>query len=113
MIETIVTKYLASKLDVPVYMGEKPIEKPKEYVVLSIMDGGRINMIDAATFSIMSYSTSLFKAAELNQKVKDAMYNIVELSEVSSSKSGGGGQAIDKVTKEYAYECIFNLFYME
>lgn len=113
MIEKIIVRYLKEKLDVPVYMGESPTNKPQEYVVINYIDGGRINYIDAATFSIKSYSTSLQKAAELNALVKNAMYDIVSLKEVSSSKCGGGGQDIDTQTKTYAYECIFNLFYME
>jgi len=114
MIEKIVITYLKSKLGtVPVYMGEKPANKPQECVVIKYIDGGRINMIDAVTFSIMSYSTSLQKSAELNKLVKNAMYDIVSQNKISSSKCGGGSQSIDSQTKEYAYECIFNLFYME
>lgn len=113
IIETKTTRYLESVLDVPVYMGEEPADKPPEYVVLQTLDGGRVNMIDAVTFNIISYSTSLEKAAELNKRVKDAMYGIVALDNVSSSKCGGGGQAIDTKMKRRAYECVFNLFYME
>lgn len=112
-IEEKTTEYLKRVLDVPVYMGEEPATKPSEYIVIQILDNGRINMIDAVTFNIISYSTSLQKASELNNKVKDAMYNIVSLVNVSSSKCGGGGQAIETSTKRHAYECVFNLFYME
>lgn len=113
MIEVTVKQYLDGVLDVPVYMGEEPKNKPSEYVVLEIIDNGRVNCIDAVTFNIVSYSTTLHKAGELNQKVKNAMYDIVTLDNVSSSKCGGGGQAINTVTKQYAYECVFNLYYME
>lgn len=113
IIEKKTTKYLERVLDVPVYMGEEPASKPSEYIVLQTLDNGRTNYIDAVTFNIISYSTSLQKAAELNNKVKEAMYNIVTLSNVSHSDCGGGGQAIDTSTKRHAYECVFNLFYME
>ena len=113
MIEKTVKNYLDSELDVPVYMGEEPKTKPSEYIVLKYIDSGRINMIDAATFDIISHSTSLQKAAELNEKVKNAMYDIITLPNVSSSKCGGGGQEINQTTKQYAYDCIFNLYYME
>lgn len=113
MIEKTVVSYLKTKISVPVYMGEIPSKHPQEYVVLKSIDGGRVNHIDAATFSILSYSSSLQKAAELNLLVKNAMYDIVTIDSVSSSKCGGGGQDIDTMTKSYAYECIFNLFYME
>lgn len=113
MIETIVKNYLDSKLETPVYVGEEPETKPSEYTVLEIIDNGRIDIIDAVTFNILSYSTTLQKASELNSRVKNAMYGITELDNVSSSKCGGGGQAINQATKRYAYECIFNLYYME
>lgn len=113
MIEVIVRDYLKSKLGVPIYVGEKPSPKPEEYIVLQVIDGGRIDLIDAVTFNLESYSTTLLKAAELNKKVKEAMYDIVELPQVSSSKCGGGGQNIDAQTKSYCYEAVFNLFYME
>ena len=113
MIEITVRSYLKDKLEVPVYMGEEPKTKSSEYVVLQIIDGGRINHIDAVTFNITSYSTSLQKAAELNKAVKDAMYDIITISNISSSKCGGGGQDINTTTKQYAYYCIFNLYYTE
>lgn len=113
MIEKTVISYLNNKLSVPVYMGEKPTNKPQEYVVVNLMDSGRTNQIDAVTFSIESYSTSLQKAAELNVLVKNAMFDIVSVNGISSSKCGGGSQNIDTETKTYAYECIFNLIYME
>lgn len=113
MIEKIVFNYLKGVLDIPVYVGEKPSNKPKQYVVLKVLDGGRVNFIDAVTFDILSYSPSLQTASELNEKVKEAMFNIIEEPSISSSSCGGGGQSIDTSTKEYAYECIFNLYYMK
>lgn len=111
MIEKVITKYLKSCVDVPVYMGEAPATKPKEYVVIELIDSGRINMIDAVTFSFVSHSTTLLKSAELNEEVKKAMYEAISLDEVSSSKYGGGSPNINSTTKEYTYESIFNLFY--
>lgn len=114
MIETVVISYLKNQLDVPVLMGELPATyQGTEYVLVKTIDVGRINMIDAVTFNIESYSDSLLHAAELNNTVKDAMYNIISISSVSSSKCGGGGQKIDTTTKTYCYDCIFNLYYTE
>lgn len=114
MIEITVRKYLKTKLvDVPVFMGEVPAKAPEEYVLLTILDTGRTNYIDAATFNIESYSTTLLKSAALNQKVKEAMFNITSEPSISSSKCGGGSQNIDTATKTYCYETIFNLRYAE
>ena len=78
MIEVTVRNYLKNRLDVPVYIGEEPENKPSEYVTLEVIDGGRINMIDAVTFNIISRSGTLQEASELNDAVKDAMYGITE-----------------------------------
>lgn len=112
MIEKTVLQYLNSILDVPVYM-EEPASKDDSYAVLQIIDQGRLDYIDAATFNIRSYGASMLEAAELNGRVKDCMYAITTLDPISSSKCGGGGQALDVTTKRYAYECVFNLYYME
>ena len=116
MIEAKIISYLKSVPElsgISIKLGEKPKDKPKEYIVLEVLDSGRTNFIDAITFNIYSYSDSLLNAAKLNQKVKKAMYNAISLDNVSASKCGGGGQSIDTTSKEYAYECIFNLYFME
>lgn len=112
MIEKTVLNYLNSILDVPVYM-EEPVAKTDSYVVLQVIDQGRIEYIDAVTFNIRSYGARMVDAAELNKQVKNAMFMITGLDNVSSSKCGGGGQALDVTTNRYAYECVFNLYYME
>lgn len=111
MIEKIVRTYLHTELDIPVYIGEKPLNKPDEYVIIETIDYGRTDFIDAVTLDIFSYSTSMQKAAELNQAVMRTMSNIIEVPTISAAKLAGGGQNIDRQTKEYAYECIFNVYY--
>ena len=110
MIEVDIIKYLSSALGVSV-TGEKPTSKPKEYVVIEKIDGGRVDYIDAITISIMSYADTLLNAAKLDEKVQKAMFDIVGLENISSCRLGGASQSIDKQTKEYAYESIFNLIY--
>ena len=112
MIEERVIAYLNTVLDTPVYM-EEPIEKVPEYSVIQSIDNGRIDYIDAVTLNIRTYAASLNRAAALNKLVKEAMYNIVTLDDISSSKCGGGGQVLEGTTNRHAWECVFNLYYME
>lgn len=112
MIEKQVTAYLKAKLSCAVYMGEKPNNPPTKYVVIKTIDSGRTNFIDGVSLILESHDTTLQKSAELNEEVKTAMYDIISLDNVSSSKCGGsGGQHIDTQTKTYAYQCVFNLIY--
>lgn len=113
MIEETVIAYLNTKLvNIPVYM-EKPEEKPASYVVIRTLDQGRKDFIDAVTLEFTSFAPDLLEAMKLNDSVKKAMYDIISLGNISSSKLGGNSQAIQTNTKEYAFECIFNLYYKE
>lgn len=112
MIETQVIQYLETKLNVPVY-AEDPTEDVDEYIVIEMIDGGRIEHIDAVTFNIESISTSMLKAADLNERVRSTMFGIIEIPNISASRCGGGGQNIDRSKKAYRFECVFNLFYTE
>lgn len=112
MIEKTVISYLNSQLNVPVFM-EKPENKTDKFVVISTLDIGRTDLINAVTLNLTSYAPTLLEAAELNEMVMDKMYDIIMLDHVSSSKLGGGGQAIKTDVKGYAYYCVFNLFYKE
>lgn len=112
MIERTVIEYLNTTLKIPTY-AEKPNKNPSEYIVIKNIDSGRTDCIDAVTLSIMSYAPTLDKALELNTKVKNAMYDIVAIDDISQCKLGGGGQSIDTQSKTYAYESIFNIIYME
>lgn len=112
MIEKTVLAYLNEKLDVSVY-AEEPATKESSYCILQTIDAGRKNYINKVTVVIRSYAPSLQEAGELYTRVKEAMYGINALDNVSSAKLGGGGQAIDEATDRYAYDCVFNLVYME
>ena len=112
MIEKVLISYLNNALDVPVY-GEEPKKKTKKYCILQTIDAGYTNFICKATVMIRSYAPSLQEAEELYSQVKEAMYNSGQIDNISSGKLAGGGQAIDVTTDRYAYDCVFNIFYME
>lgn len=111
MIETRVINYLTNKLGVSVTT-EVPKSK-SEFVTIRKIDGGRVNYIDVATLSIESTSTSLFKAAELDKRVRDAMFEMVSEKDISGVNLGGNSSDNDTTSKRYAYESIFNIFYFE
>ena len=110
MIEKTLIAHLSAVLDVPVYM-EMPINKPSEFVTLQKIDAGIINKINASTFDVGCYSTSLQKAAELCETVKNALLDAIRLDEISSCRLGGENSNIDTTNKTYAYECVFNIYH--
>lgn len=108
MIEKIVLNYLKSKLAVPVEM-EEPATKPESYVVIQKTGSSRVNYIFSATIAVQSYGKSLYKAAELNEAVKDAMLNIIEVNEVASCRLNSDYNFTDSQTKRYRYQAVFEL----
>ena len=109
MIELTVLNYLKSALAVPVYM-EVPSNE-QEYVIIEKTGSSRENHINSATFAIQSISTSLYKAAELNEKVKAAMDDIIYEVDVSKAELNGDYNYTDTTTKAYRYQAVYDLVY--
>lgn len=108
MIEKTVLDYLSDKLDVSCYM-EVPTKMPNEFVVIEKLGSKRTNYLNYASFAIQSYATSTYKAALLNEKVKEAMFDIVELSDISSSELDGDYLYTDTDIKRARYQCVFDI----
>ncbi len=113
MIEYIISNYLREALHMDAVYLETPKTMPDECVVFHIVDRSRERMIDAVTVELYSYGKTHEKAAELDERVRGAMYDITGLDEVSASRLGGGNDAPDTTLKRYRYRSYFNLTYME
>lgn len=110
MIEKIVLDYLKSILDIPVYM-EVPDKEPNKYVLIEKTGSSAENYINSATFALQSYAESLYLAAELNEKVKTAMDNIIILDSISKSDLNSDYNFTDTTKKKYRYQAVYELFY--
>ncbi len=110
MIEMIVLEYLESVLEVPVYP-EKPEKEPKAYVLIEKTGSSTEDFIKTATIALQSYAGTLFLAAELNEKVKAAMDNIIILDSVSKSKLNTDYNFTDTTKKKYRYQAVYDLVY--
>lgn len=112
MIEKTVLDYLNSKLSVKAYM-ERPENAVLPFVLLEVTSGSSYEHICNATFAIQSYSTSLYTAAKLNRQVVDAMADIDDLTNVSKCSLNTFYNYTNTTTKEYRYQAVFDLVYME
>lgn len=111
MIELIILNHLKSKLSEMVVM-EKDETMPNAFVLMEKTGSGETNHIASATFAFQSYSkNSLFEAAELNEKVKQAVKDLIELDAIASVKLNTDYNFTDTTTKEYRYQAIFDLKY--
>lgn len=113
MIEATVRDYLEQKLNnVPVYL-DIPADPPAKYVSLEKTGSSRTNQVDTAKFAIQSWGGSKYEAAALNQSVKQAMYDIVELDEIGAVRLSSDYDWTDTEKKHYRYQAVFSLTYYE
>lgn len=110
MIEKIIYDYLNSCMDVPVYM-EKQDDMPETYVLIEKTGSSVSNYIYSATFAIQSYSTSMYKASELNEIVKEKMDDLITLPNISKSSLNSDYNFTDTQTKKYRYQAVYDIYY--
>lgn len=108
MIEKIVLNYLDEKLDIPAYMEEES-DIPEEYILVMKTGSGGTMYIKNATIAIQSFSTSLYKAAELNEKVKNVMEQIIQLDDVSRCTLNSDYEYTDTNRKKHRYQAVFDI----
>ena len=112
MIETILVEYLNDALPCPAYM-ERPENPPREYVMIQKTGSMKANQIETATLAFQSYSESLYEAALLNEVVKYTVENSVSLPEISSAKLNSDYNFTNTAAKQYRYQAVFNITFME
>lgn len=111
MIEKIIVEYLGSKIDSGVY-AEIPEKKPESFVVVEKTSGSKVNHIKGAVIAVQAYAGSLFEAAELNEKVKNAMEQMAEdVTDVCLVKLNSDYNYTDTSMKKYRYQAVFDVKY--
>lgn len=108
MIEITIKNYLDGKLEEQVFL-EKPTPSIGNYVVFEKTSSGKNNHLPAATFAFQSYGTSLYKALELNERVKKAVEDMIELDEIRGVSLNSDYNFTDTQTKEYRYQAVFDI----
>lgn len=112
MIEPTIIAYLSERLDVPVY-GMVPFNPPAIMVTVEKTGSRRTNLIDAATLAIQSWAPSIEKAAQLNDQVKAAMADSVNLDAVSSCDLNADYNYTDNTRKRPRYQALFDIVYYD
>ena len=111
MIETTVLNYLSAELAEPCYM-EVPAEPPATFVVIDKTGSSRLNLVNEATLAIQSYAATKLQAAELNERVKSAMDNIITLADIGGVKLNSDYNFTNTQTKKYRYQAVYVLTYI-
>ena len=110
MVEKIVKDYLQSSLGIPVRLEEED-DLGNEYVLIEKTGSGKENHVESATLEVQSFSTSLYGAATLNERVKAAMEKIIELDDISKCELNSDYNYTDTNRKKYRYQAVFDIVY--
>lgn len=109
MIEKVLYDYLNNELSVPAYMELPADGYPSSYILIEKTGSSRENHIERATIAIQSIAPTLYEAACLNQDVKDALDNAVELGAIASVRLNSDYNYTDQQKHEYRYQAVFDI----
>ena len=111
MIEKTILDYLTAH-DYDAYM-ERPARPPEEYVLIEKIGSERTDFITTTTFALQSYASSLLKAAELNDNLKQVMDEADTLTGVSASRLITDGNFTNTAAKQYRYQAQYEVTHKE
>lgn len=121
MIEPLLLNYLEAALresegqDIPVLMEEPEVPSesfptwPEKMVVIEKVGGGQTNYIPQSSFAIQSYGETLYKAADLDEAVREVMEGFVALDEVSACRLSSNYNHTDTRKKVYRYQSVYDI----
>lgn len=110
MQELIVLEHLKKELTCTVAM-EVPHPSPDSFVVVEKLGSSNQNMVQHASFAIQSYAKSMYEAAVLNDKVKEAMAKLIESPLISAVDLDSDYNYTDTTTKQYRYQAVYDLVF--
>ncbi|MBR4406076.1 MAG: hypothetical protein IKT30_06850 [Bacteroidaceae bacterium] len=90
---------------------EQPAKKPSAFYLMEKTAGGQSDKINQATIAIQSYADTLYDAALMNETIKAAMTDAIELDEVSRVEINSDYNFTDPTTKQYRYQAVFVVTY--
>ena len=113
MIEKTLMKYLSGRLKpVPVVM-EYPEDRTVPCVIIEKTGSSKYNYIQRATVAFQSVHSTLQKAAELNETVKEAVESMETLPAIGSVSLNSDYNFTDTGMKQYRYQAVYDITYTE
>ena len=107
MIERILLQYLHDK-GYAVYL-EMPTNLPDEFIVIEKTGSNFTNQVTRSTIAVQSYSTNLADTIELNEEVKEAVLDIVNLASIGGCDLVSDYNYTDTSIKRYRYQAVFEI----
>lgn len=114
LIEATVIGYLSNELGSTDIFAERPNNPPDVYYIIEKTAAGESNHIQMATIAVQSISkNSLLEAAQMSKAAEAAMRNITKCADISSCKLNSAYNFTDAETREYRYQAVFDIYYVE
>lgn len=114
IIEGTVISHLMVELNTDHVYAERPESPPAEYWIIEKTGGDESDHIQTAMIAVQSISSvSLLRAAEMNREAIRSMRSLVNEEDVSRCKLNTSYNFTDPETKQYRYQAVFDLVYME
>lgn len=111
MIEATIRNYLGEALSVPVYLYKPEDDPAVNYVLIEKTGGSKVNQIKDATLAIQSYGDSLEHAAQLSQRVMEAMEQALELPNISEVTLNSEYNFTDTLKHRFRYQAVYDLVF--
>lgn len=90
---------------------EEPVKKPSEYVLVEktgSSDAG--DGLYSSLYAFRSYSTSMYKASRLDDKVKAAVFGMPQnIPGITDATLNSDYNYTDTETKRYRYQAVFEI----
>ena len=114
LLEAIVVSHLSTKLNSTAVYAERPKTPPEKYWIIEKTAAEEENHVLKATIAVQSISAnSLLEAAQMSHNAEQAMRELIDVNNISSSKLNSAYNFTDPETKEYRYQAVFDIYYME
>lgn len=111
MIEIIVKDFLKKHLKRDVYLEYPLNRKDGDFILIEKTGGDVNNHLLSAVLAIQSYGDSMYKAAILNEMVKEAMSFLANDKRISAVKLNSDYNFTDTDMKKYRYQAVFDIYY--
>ena len=108
MIEVEIRTNLANQLDCPVVLEQSP-NMPSRFVLMMKTGSSKTDKLNSSTFAFQSYAKTAYEASLLNEKVKEAVEELINLNIISQVKLNSDYAFNDTETKRYRYQAVFDI----
>ena len=110
MIEKIIKDYLKEQLRLPCFL-EYPENPEKRFILIEKTGGSYENCIKTAMIAVQSYAESMYEAAMLNEKIKEAMLRMATINDICKVSLNSDYNYTDTEQKKYRYQAVFDINY--